>query len=92
MRCVYEVAVSACEFAAYLRGFETSQAFVFNFVSPDIAGAYGLSATEIHEYGHHLYLSHPFDGFDYENRTDFGWDGRMADSNPRASGQIPGRT
>ena len=52
-----------------------TQSFVFNFVSPDIARAYGLSTTEIHEYGHHLNLSHPFDGFDYENETDFGWDG-----------------
>ena len=52
-----------------------TQSFVFNFVSPDIAGAYGLSTTEIHEYGHHLNLSHPFDGFDYEKETDFGWDG-----------------
>ncbi len=52
-----------------------TQSFVFNFVSPDIAGAYGLSTTEIHEYGHHLNLSHPFDGFDYETETSFGWDG-----------------
>ena len=52
-----------------------TQSFVFNFVSPAIAETYGLSTTEIHEYGHHLNLSHPFDGFDYENETDFGWDG-----------------
>ena len=52
-----------------------TQSFVFNFVSPAIAEAYGLSTTEIHEYGHHLNLSHPFDGFDYEKETDFGWDG-----------------
>ena len=52
-----------------------TQSFVFNFVSPDIAEAYGLSTTEIHEYGHHLNLSHPFDGFDYEKETDFGWKG-----------------
>jgi hypothetical protein len=51
------------------------QSFVFSFVSPDIAQAYGLTTTEIHEYGHHLNLSHPFDGFDYETKADFGWDG-----------------
>lgn len=52
-----------------------TQSFVFNFVSPAIAESYGLSTTEIHEYGHHLNLSHPFDGFDYETETSFGWDG-----------------
>ncbi len=52
-----------------------TQSFVFNFVSPAIAEAYGLSTTEIHEYGHHLNLSHPFDGFDYEKEVEFGWSG-----------------
>ena len=51
------------------------QSFVFSLVSPAIVEAYGLSTTEIYEYGHHLNLSHPFDGFDYEKETDFGWDG-----------------
>src|SRR5918997_703698 len=55
-----------------------TQSFVISFVSPDIAeSGYGLSTTEIHEYGHHLNLSHPFDGFDYETETDFGWDGKF---------------
>ena len=53
------------------------QSFIFSFVSPDIAQAYGLTTTEIHEYGHHLNLSHPFDGFDYESERDFGWQGRF---------------
>jgi hypothetical protein len=53
-----------------------TQSFVFSFVSPDIAQAYGLTTTEIHEYGHHLNLSHPFDGFDYGTETDFDWDGK----------------
>jgi hypothetical protein len=52
------------------------QSFVFSFVSPAIAENYGLTTTEIHEYGHHLNLSHPFDGFDYETGADFGWDGK----------------
>ena len=54
-----------------------TQSFVYDFVSPAIAENYGLTTTEIHEYGHHLNLSHPFDGFDYESETDFGWDGRF---------------
>jgi hypothetical protein len=53
-----------------------TQSFIFSFISPDIARNYGLTTTEIHEYGHHLNLSHPFDGFDYENKTDFGWNGK----------------
>ena len=48
-----------------------AQSFVFSFVSPGIVDVgYGLSTTEIHEYGHHLNLSHPFDGFDYENAVE----------------------
>ncbi|HEY6581487.1 MAG TPA: hypothetical protein VIZ60_10200 [Rubrobacter sp.] len=47
-----------------------------SFVSPDIGQNYGLTTTEIHEYGHHLNLSHPFDGFDYETETDFDSDGK----------------
>jgi hypothetical protein len=47
-----------------------TQSFVFSFVSPGIAEAgYGLSTTQIHEYGHHLHLNHPFNGFDYETET-----------------------
>ena len=50
-----------------------TQSFVFNFLSPSIIEAgYGLSTTEIHEYGHHLNMSHPHDGYDYETDTDFG--------------------
>jgi hypothetical protein len=44
-----------------------TQSFVFNFVSPaSVSFGYGLTFIEIHEYGHHLNLSHPFNGFDYE--------------------------
>jgi hypothetical protein len=50
-----------------------TQSFVFSFISPGIVKlGYGLSTTEIHEYGHHLNLSHPFDGFDYQTKTDYG--------------------
>jgi hypothetical protein len=53
-----------------------TQSFVFSFISPDIAQNYGLSTTEIHEYGHHLNLSHPHDGFDYQTKTEYRPKGR----------------
>lgn len=50
-----------------------TQSFIFSFVSPGIAEAgYGLSTTEVHEYGHHLNLSHPHDGYDFERNLDYG--------------------
>jgi hypothetical protein len=49
-----------------------TQSFVFSFVSPGIAAfGYGLTTTQIHEVGHHVGMSHPHDGFDYETRTNF---------------------
>jgi len=55
-----------------------TQSFVFSFVSPAITEAgYGLSTTEIHEYGHHLNFSHPHDGYDYERDLDYGPEGRF---------------
>lgn len=50
-----------------------TQSFVFNFVSPGIVDAgYGLTTTQIHEFGHHIGMSHPHDGFDWEEMRDFG--------------------
>ena len=50
-----------------------TQSFVFNFVSPGIvASGYGLTTTQIHEYGHHFGMSHPHDGFDWETGMDYG--------------------
>jgi hypothetical protein len=50
-----------------------TQTFVFAFVSTDIVEAgYGLTTTLIHEVGHHVGLSHPHDGYDSEDGTDFG--------------------
>ena len=50
-----------------------TQSFVFNFVSPQIvASGYGLTTTQIHEYGHHFGMSHPHDGFDWETGIDYG--------------------
>ena len=44
-----------------------TQSFVFAFDSPsDRSLGYGFTATIIHETGHHLGLSHPHDGYDYE--------------------------
>jgi hypothetical protein len=49
-----------------------TQSFVFSFVSPAVAEAYGLTTTMIHEDGHHLAMSHPHDGYDSETGLDYG--------------------
>ena len=50
-----------------------TQSSVFAFVDPSIVEAgYGLSTTTIHEVGHHVGMSHPHDGFDYQKGLDFG--------------------
>ena len=55
-----------------------TQSFVYSFGSPDfVRFGHGLTTTEIHEYGHHLNLSHPADGFDYESKTDYFADGKF---------------
>jgi hypothetical protein len=36
------------------------------------AAGYGFTTTLIHEVGHHLAMSHPHDGFDYEQNIDYG--------------------
>ena len=67
-----------------------TQSFVFAFDSPsvrDVSG-YGFTTTVIHEVGHHIGMSHPHDGFDYEANVDFGpggpylfaWLGDMSNS------------
>lgn len=51
-----------------------TQSFVFAFDSPstrDVSG-YGFSTTTIHEVGHHLGMSHPHDGYDYQANLDYG--------------------
>jgi hypothetical protein len=45
--------------------------FVFNFISPSIAEAYGLTTTMIHEEGHHLGMNHPHDGYDSATGVDY---------------------
>jgi len=51
-----------------------TQSFVFGFDSPSIrdVSGYGFTTTFIHETGHHLGMSHPHDGYDYEADVDFG--------------------
>ena len=55
-----------------------TQSLIFAFVDPVTASefGYGLSTTLIHETGHHLGLSHPHDGYDFEADRDFGPSGR----------------
>ncbi len=53
----------------YLDG---TQSFIHNWVSPGVVEAgYGLTTTQIHEYGHHFGMSHPHDGFDWETGVDY---------------------
>ncbi len=55
-----------------------TQSFTFNFVSAFVVSlGYGLTTTQIHEYGHHFGMSHPHDGYDYERRIDYGPEGRF---------------
>jgi hypothetical protein len=49
-----------------------TQSFVFGFDAPFIRDiGYGFTTTFIHEVGHHLGMSHPHDGFDYEANVDY---------------------
>lgn len=53
-----------------------TQSFVFAWDAPFIRDSgYGFSTTTIHEVGHHVGLSHPHDGYDYEDDFDFGPEG-----------------
>ncbi len=50
-----------------------TQSFVFAFDAPFIRDlGYGFTTTTIHEVGHHIALSHPHDGYDYEADVDYG--------------------
>jgi hypothetical protein len=49
-----------------------TQSFTFNFVSPSVVAlGYGLTTTQIHEYGHHFGMSHPHDGYDSQTGIDY---------------------
>ena len=51
-----------------------TQSFVFGFDAPFVRDdlGYGFTTTFIHEVGHHIGMSHPHDGYDYEADVDFG--------------------
>jgi hypothetical protein len=50
-----------------------TQSYVFGFDAPFIRDSgYGFTTTFIHEVGHHIGMSHPHDGYDYEADVDFG--------------------
>jgi len=50
-----------------------TQSFVFGFDAPFIRDSgYGFTTTFIHEVGHHVGMSHPHDGYDYEANVDYG--------------------
>jgi len=50
-----------------------TQSYVFAFDDPYLQFlGYGFSATITHEVGHHVGMSHPHDGYDYETDVDFG--------------------
>lgn len=49
-----------------------TQTYIFSFVSPGIVDyGYGFTVTAIHEVGHHIGLSHPHDGYDFETGVDY---------------------
>jgi hypothetical protein len=69
----------ASDVDAFLLGFaddnwvDGTQSMVFNFIYPGaVASGYGLTTTQIHEYGHHFGMSHPHDGYDWETGIDYG--------------------
>jgi hypothetical protein len=49
-----------------------TQSYVFEFDTPlDREFGYGFTTTTIHEFGHHIGMSHPHDGYDSELKLDF---------------------
>lgn len=49
-----------------------TQTHVFMFDTPDSRSAgFGFTSTAIHEFGHHIGMSHPHDGYDSELELDF---------------------
>ena len=49
------------------------QSYVFAWdTTEDRAVGYGFTATVVHEFGHHIGMSHPHDGYDAQTATDFG--------------------
>jgi hypothetical protein len=61
-------------------GVTGTQALVYSFLTPELNKdfGYGFTDTITHEVGHHFSLSHPHDGYDAEENTDFGPSGDFA--------------
>jgi hypothetical protein len=55
-----------------------TQSFVYGIYTPDIGTNYGLTTTQIHEVGHHLAMTHPHNGYDFENGVEYGPSGPYA--------------
>lgn len=51
---------------------DATQSFVHMFSTPRLSDWVGMTATSVHEYGHHFALSHPHDGYDYEEGLNYG--------------------
>ncbi len=50
-----------------------TQSYVFMFGYPAVrAAGFGFTSTAVHEFGHHIGMSHPHDGYDSELDLDFG--------------------
>lgn len=50
-----------------------TQGFVFGALNPEARNlGFGITTTLIHEVGHHLAMSHPHDGYDYQANIDYG--------------------
>jgi hypothetical protein len=65
---------SAAPFLGYTddNWLDGTQSFVYGFISPGVVKrGYGLTTTQIHEYGHYFGMSHPHDGFDSETGIDY---------------------
>jgi len=55
-----------------------TQSYVFTFDSDLYRQfGYGFTGTTIHEFGHHIGMSHPHDGFDSETSVDYGAEGEF---------------
>lgn len=50
-----------------------TQSYIFAFDTPsNRAAGYGFTITIVHEVGHHIGLSHPHDGYDFEQDLNYG--------------------
>ncbi len=55
-----------------------TQSYVFMFDYPAVrAAGFGFTSTAVHEFGHHVGMSHPHDGYDSELGLDFGASGQF---------------